>query len=221
MSPFIRLDDFPTGVKGWQPPLEPLAAILAMFNRVHARYLLGVSPLLLRPGDTEWLNEHVAAPGAVVMHGFDHRITYPDWPRVRNTWPHGGEFEGMTACRFLARWAECDGILRAIQRYDDSHFVPPFNAYTQAVLDALQETPVLNLHTLDSLHRELQQNKLNHGRLILHIGTWEKSYGSVHDVAAQYNRSGPTITLHWAFDQQANSAWLQDYERLAKKIGAG
>jgi predicted deacetylase len=221
MSPFIRLDDFPTGVKGWQPPLDNLAAILATFNRVHARYLLGVSPLLLRPGDVEWLNAHVASPGAVVMHGFDHRITYPDWPNVKNTWPHGGEFEGMTARQFLDRWTACDTILRGVERYDDTHFVPPFNAYTQAALDAMQETPVVNLHTLDTLHRELGQNKLNHGRLLLHIGTWERSYGAVTDVAAQYNRSGPTITLHWAFDSRTNPAWLQGYERLAKRIEAG
>ena len=214
----IRLDDFPDGRRGHPTDREALAKVLDMFQAAGLAFILGVSPLLLAAADLEWLDRRVRAPGAVVMHGFDHGFGWSgEWANVRSTWAAGGEFAGLSAAEFLDRWTRCDALLRQVGSYDPRHFIPPFNAYTQAALDALQQAPVEHLYSLDCLHSELRQDRLDHGRLALHLSKWQQTYGRVDVVVANYRPASPVIALHWAFDADL-PGWEAHYRELARLV---
>jgi hypothetical protein len=215
----IRLDDFPDGRKGHSTDRDALQRVLYTFRKHGVAFILGVSPLLLRPEDILWLDRSLKGTnGRIVMHGFDHYFSYPGpWENIAQTWATGGEFTGMRVEEFLGKYRQADALLRQASRYDPHLFIPPFNAYTQAVLDALHQTPVEHLYGMDVTHQQSGQNRLNHGRLKLHLSLNDRTYGRVDVVLHNWSRTETSpVALHWAFDAEQVDDWESKYAELAR-----
>lgn len=218
-APLIRLDDFPNGHRGREPDRDVLAFILKTFNAARVRYILGVSPLLLQPGDVEWLNAHIGDTGAAVMHGWDHAFSWPgDWKNIAQCWREGGEFGGAGKEALLARWGQCHKLLCAVKSYDPKHFIAPFNVYTQALLDALQSTPVEQVHGMNTINDLCGLCRLFPGKLRIVLATDGVTYGRIWEAVNAYQPVSPPITLHWIYDSgQPN--WQEGYRKLAALAG--
>lgn len=214
MKRLIRIDDFPHGCRDLvkTKPRDVwyaiLAKALAIFEKADQPYILGCSPYLMDGWDIDWLNNHVKK-GWVVMHGFNHNWSFPGpWNTVRETWEQGGEFKDIPKHLLPTLYHGGDIILSACFRYDPSHFIPPFNAYTQDLLDMLQDTPVRKLHACDCLPLP----PMNFGKIELVVSEWQKTYANVN-VVLRHLDNPSQITLHWIYDQMKDG-WEKRYEQL-------
>jgi len=124
------------------------------FERRGVPYLLGVSPHRLAYDDVQehvdFLN-HVVTKGYICMHGFTHRTdTYTD--KIRTTvWERGGEFAKYeTEVELESELLKRDAILQKLQRYTREHFIPPFNALTQMMVNVLMRKGTHFIHSFDA-----------------------------------------------------------------------
>ena len=82
----IRADDFPHGDLNLfhevDRPLyrEKVSQFIKIFESSGVPYILGVSPLILQPGDVEFLNDNIIS-GETVLHGFTHGWERP-WDSI-------------------------------------------------------------------------------------------------------------------------------------------
>lgn len=219
----VRIDDFPHGSRELYKTkprgywLEVLGDALGAFEAKKVPYILGVSPGLFQKGDVDWLNLHIHI-GRVVMHGFDHLWSWNrPWEDVRNSWPHGGEFCEMDKGDFRSRYEKASKVLQEVKAYDSSWFIPPFNTYTQQVLDALQDTPVQRLCGLDVIYKEFGYHAMDYGKLELINSEYNISYAHAFRVLEMFSQIKSQITLHWIFDQQREN-WVQSYYELAQRL---
>ena len=153
----IRCDDYPYGdprhidlFKKAMPPNDlgqlnnairtPSWQVMSMFEENNIEYIWGVSPMLFQEGDIAALN-HYVKKGKLVMHGFDHGvsvITKSMWRIIHKFYHLGGEFLCYeNAKTILDDYYVADSIMQKLHRYDESLFIPPFNAYNQMFLDAI------------------------------------------------------------------------------------
>ena len=216
----VRMDDYPYGRPGYDPEwcLRTVCSVLDILNRHGVSYLLGVIPECTTEGEAGALCGHLAPNGRVCMHGFNHGFNLPHWPHITKTWPEGGEFIGMDAEHFIARWVANSRRMQLMfgARYLSEHFIAPFNTYTQAVLDGLQSTQVMFLHTCDKEYNAYGYGALDHGHVTPVISQYHKTYDYADKVLAHLN-NGSQLTLHWMFDVQ-NDNWATYYHALGRVL---
>jgi len=219
----VRVDDFPySGIKENQPHnwhedyKEKALQWILPFEENQIDYIFGVSPLLFNDGDVEFLNENVKS-GRVVMHGFSHGFEL--WKTVNNittTWQDGGEFSNLSVEEIKEKYIRCDAILRKIDSYDDSHFIPPFNAINQKLLDVLSETNVKYIHNdSDFWNTFIVNMNYNFYDMECVVSDSGTEYAPI-DVVMDNINIIEHPTLHWLFDLHKNK--IHHYEEFAKMI---
>lgn len=124
----FRIDDFPVGTPDERINFSHIQQILSVFEDAQIAYWLGVVPA----STTEELASYLESLkyGIVAIHGFDHGFS--KWRPVDHL---GGEFQDMgmyELIRLYQTWQRQIPILGTA-----NVFIPPFNVFTQAVLDFL------------------------------------------------------------------------------------
>lgn len=223
MKRILRIDDFPHGSRADHSAMTPTDCrafcelAVESFENHGAEYLLGVSPLLLDKDDLDWLNRTVKV-GKVVMHGFNHGWSFSGrWEEVVQTWAGGGEFLDMSAEEVRHQYSRADAVLKGVHRYDPAHFVPPFNVYNQALLDALQDSPVEYLHGCNHHFMEYKLRELNHGKFQPLLSDYNITYAHADIVLRNLYMTVSPVTLHWIYDRK-RADWLDLYEQIARQL---
>ena len=217
---FIRLDDFPYGDAYTKKLFEDnksqaydafmiITNILSTFGVPH---ILGVTPFLLSEEDIEFLNSLKSPQLEVCMHGFDHAVD-------KNVdWSKGGEFEGMSVDDINTKYQQALDILMKINKFDVRHFIPPFNAINQELLDVLHKNGVSYIHTCDKEFYRYRQYTLKFYDMHVFMPILYHSYDYVHEVVENFEKISLVeypITLHWFFDlHSSNAHWVEDYVEL-------
>jgi len=220
-SHLIRIDDFPHGDKYLffyrdQDYREKVKSVLSIFELYEIPYILGVSPFLLQDGDIEFLNNLIKC-GFVCMHGFNHGWDYEPWSNIVSTWKNGGEFAGLPEHIIEERYDLCDQILLKIDRYNREHFIPPFNCFTQELLNVLDKKGIKFIHTCDKEAFLYSQHKMHFGSMKLVVSEYGKTYADCKIVIKNFDRFNSQITLHWCYDiNDAN--YIHYYHELCKKL---
>jgi hypothetical protein len=234
----VRMDDYPypstTSIEKQQ---DKLKLVLDIFEKYNVPYILGVSPLqLLLKGEIsqhiEFLNS-VVKKGYVCMHGFDHRTTKGTDTADVNKWKYGGEFAQYGPSELENLWKQGHDILLNVNRYTIQHFIPPFNAITQNMVNVLMNHGVKFIHSFDVAlkHRGVDagdypyDNGGNWGGwiedykvdkdVIFVVAKWRKTYTDIHKIKPEKESS--QIVLHWYYDTQKKDV-VQNYEKLALAI---
>jgi hypothetical protein len=217
----VRIDDYPHGNPGYdiRDCRDKVARALAIFEQYKVPYILGATPFLMDGSDIAFLNEHVKT-GKVVMHGFDHALHFKPWERITDIWPMGGEFRGMRTGEIGTHWTFGSRLLSQVHQYDPTHFIPPFNCYTQEALDALSEKGVRYWHGCDKEFDAYGYGALNHHGMCLVTSRYHHGYDYARLVKTRLGdpHLGP-ITLHWVFDSQ-EPGWEMEYHQLCQGLVA-
>ena len=233
----IRMDDYPFPSTMPIPEQQKkLKRTLNVFEENNIPYILGVSPLqLLLKGNVdqhiEFLNSLVKK-GYVCMHGFNHRTTKGTDTTDTSRWKEGGEFAQYTPSELESLWNKGNEILTRVNRYTTEHFIPPFNAITQDMVDVLMRHGVKYIHSFDvavkyrledaeahpstggSFGGWLEDYKVNDGVTFV-VSEWHKTYWHAKNILP--NRFSSQITLHWIYDTKKQNV-EQIYRELAKKM---
>jgi len=223
MKSYLRIDDFPHGAREMFQKQKPdyrglVGSMLDVLEEEGTEYILGASPLLLdEKVDIPFLNNKIKT-GWVVMHGFDHGWRFKGkWVDMKDNWKYGGEFRAKTKKKLRKQYNNSDRILRQIKRYDPKHFIAPFNAVNQPIIDVLIEKGVVHLHGCDKEYDELEQCKLEFGKLKVVLSLWQKTYCDCKKVIENFQENDSQITLHWIYDSE-HAGWLDDYRELCKLV---
>jgi hypothetical protein len=104
------------------------------------------------------------------MHGFDHGFSmFEPWPQGEEQWSHiwkgGGEFLGKSKKELLEKYKKCNDILSNINKYLREHFIFPFNALNQEIINVLHENNVKYLHLSNYTWKSCEQYKYNYSVL--------------------------------------------------------
>ena len=216
----IRMDDFPSGDKKRNKDWNILSNILKIFENYHVNYLLATSPMLY-DGDTQkekinsphikFLKDNVIT-GKIVMHGFNHGF-HLHWDSIVETWEKGGEFINMSHEEINSKYEMCDKILSCLNNYDPSHFVPPFNAVNQNLLDVLntKETKFIHLNSFFNA----QYDSLDFYDIELLIAENAKTYADSSVILENIYDYDEVITMHWVYDQ--NYQCIEDISKIVSK----
>lgn len=231
----VRMDDYP--YPNSMPISEQqkiLKRALDVFEEAHIPYILGVSPLhLLLKGSVDqhidFLNS-VVKSGYVCMHGFDHRTNKGTDSIDMNAWRHGGEFAQYNASELSALWSKGHEILLRVHRYTTDHFIPPFNAITQDMVDLLGRMGIKYIHSFDVALKKRKESATPHPPhgnfggwiedmrvsegLVFVVSEWQKTYAEADKVIVE--STGSQLALHWFFDKAG--AFPESYVSLAKKL---
>lgn len=139
----IRIDDypFPNGGHQLKDQQDAVRKALSGLEEMNQPYIIGASPLLFQHFGTEeehinFLNS-VVKVGFVVFHGFDHSTGWKPFITDTGTWQSGGEFSKYTKEQLETNWQRGDAILSKVKRYTRKHFIPPFNAINQDMVDVI------------------------------------------------------------------------------------
>lgn len=219
----VRLDDFPSGNPGYNihESRATVRKAVGIFEAHGVPYLLGVSPLLMDGDDIKFLNE-VVKTGSVVMHGHSHMLEYPNWDRIVDTWPYGGEYMGMTANDIRTAYDWGHKLLTLVNRYDHEHFIPPFNCHTQTALDVLATKGVKYWHGCDKEWDAYDYADMNYHGMTPVISPYQTTYHYAH-LVLEHLKAHPEdqsqIALHWTFDKDHNG-WEVAYNELCDWIRA-
>jgi hypothetical protein len=219
----VRVDDFPSGSpKSWHPHIwyedykDKCLEWIVPFEENKIDYIFGVSPLLFNDGDIEFLDENIKE-GRVVMHGFDH--AFETWPsNITTTWSAGGEFSGLDYEDISLKYEKCNSILENIGSYDKTHFIPPFNSFTQTLLDFLsKETEVKTLHGEKEFFNKYLANLdiIFPDNIDFIMPEDGKDYANIETVISNINIIEHP-TLHWQFDYYLGN--IGKYETFAKML---
>ena len=217
----IRIDDYPYGKPQYDRDFcrKTIVRVCELLNAFGVKYMIGVIPFETLEEDAKVIRAHLSPFGSVCMHGFDHGFSMKDmWANITQTWPHGGEFINYSVSDFSAKYKNAN--LRMIELfggvYDERHFIAPFNTYTQAVLDALQPTPVTKMHTCDKEYFAYKYSELDHGNITPVISQFQKTYDYADKVIHNLDNNSQ-ITLHWMFDSM-RKGWEQHYTNLGRVL---
>jgi len=217
----VRIDDFPHGdlrlflTRDRIRYRELVEKTLNVFEQYKVPYILGATPQLLQEGDIEFLNK-VVKGGKVVMHGFTHGWDFPDWSNVVSCWEHGGEFASHTRERVQECYSNGLTTLQQVNSFCEEDFIPPFNCYTQTVLDVLKDTNVKRIHTCDKEWDAYNYNKLEHYNIEPVISKYGVTYSGANAVVNNLSDTSQ-ITLHWCYDAE-RMGWEEDYHTLCKEL---
>jgi hypothetical protein len=184
----IRVDDVPYGTPQDKAGYDwyLMSQKLCLMDSFGFPYMLGI---VLFPAitDSGLLSLLSSLKNAVkCLHGFDHGLQ-----RWRPNDSAGGEFEGLTtyACEHHLRVAQAD--IAGLSKI----FIPPFNVFTQDLLDALNRTWFKYITTGPETRRE-NLHLLNYGDLkVCHAGRW---YDSIKEATQNIDKvcDGETISFH-------------------------
>ena len=234
----LRIDDYP------YPDSTPISQqriwlkqSISALERRGIPYVLGVSPLRLTyDGD---IHDHVrflnglVKHGFVCMHGFTHRTNKFNDEIDPAVWHSGGEFAKYhVETELEAEWQKGDAILKMLHRYTHEHFIPPFNALTQMMVNVLVRNGVRFIHSFDAALCEPPLRAVPHpptggsfGGCLekMHVGKstvfvvseWQRTYANADEV--ECHRHGSQITLHWYFDA-SRQAFPRSYEDVCKEM---
>lgn len=224
---YVRIDDFPHGHRDWWHETGyrgPVAQALQVFEEEQVPYVLGVSPLIFADPDVDFLNEHVKT-GKTCLHGFSHFFEYSGgpWGSVVGTWADGGEFAGRTVDELAKSLVDCLEVCAGIDSFTPTHFIPPFNAFTQDLVSVLHRfmPDCQYIHTCDTQwHQYRQYDMVFHGMVPV-IASEGDSYADAYKIVQQLKegRGKHQITLHWACDMRSRpDCWQDDYRELCKLL---
>ena len=219
----IRMDDFPSGDKMRDVDWGVLSKIISIFEKYGVNYLIATSPLLYAGvSDEEKLNsQHIhflkknVLTGRVVMHGFNHGFHHP-WEDIVQTWEYGGEFKNMTIEEIGHKYDRCHKILSCLDTYDSSHFVPPFNAINQNLLDILKSRNVKFIHLNSHYYETYRQDRINFYDIEIMMAENARTYAHSPVILNNIYSSPGVITMHWVYDQD-----YKCIEEISKIAGRG
>ena len=216
MDKYIRMDDYPHGMPSYSSNYkETVTEWVNIFEKYNIKYILGVTPLLLKMDDIPLLQK-IIKKGKIVMHGFNHKFDHPgDWNTIVDTWKYGGEFMNMDENQINSKYNQSNKILSIFNSYDSSHFIPPFNCLTQNLINVLSKKGVKYIHTCDKEYNEYNYKNLDFKNITPIISKYHKGYDHVHEVTKRMGGDIGQITLHWIFDSNFNG-WINNYENFAK-----
>ena len=221
MTRLVRIDDFPHGdlrlfsIGECNTYRETVAKTVRVFEQYDVPYILGATPMLLQEGDVDFLNE-VVTKGKVVMHGFTHGWDFPDWANIVSCWEHGGEFANYSKEKIEEYYSVGLTMLRKVKNFCEEDFIPPFNCYTQTLLDVLKDTNVKRIHGCDKEWNSYNYNKLNHYHMEPIVSKYGVTYSDANVVVN--NLDDPSqLTLHWCYDAH-RAGWEEDYHTLCKEL---
>ena len=131
----FRIDDYPTGVK---PVISnrfvEFDKVLSEFEKRELKYLLGVVPYLINEEDVDYLKGLKHA--IIALHGYDHNFhTFTELNRE--------EFKGWNTQSIIAKLKY--GLDTSLKDFIIDAYIPPFNNFSQNLIDALIE---LNFKTM-------------------------------------------------------------------------
>jgi len=131
----FRIDDYPTGVKPVIPNrFTEFNKVLVEFEKRELSYLLGVVPYLIDQEDIDYLKTLKHA--VVALHGYDHNYhTFTELNRE--------EFKGWNTQSIVAKLKH--GLDTSLKDFSIDAYIPPFNNFSQNLIDALIE---LNFNTI-------------------------------------------------------------------------
>ncbi|MBN1850776.1 MAG: glycosyltransferase [Deltaproteobacteria bacterium] len=219
----IRIDDYPHGdLMNYNRLLadpnydhrEHVYHFLQAFEKTGVPYVLGVSPGLIDL-ESDLFFLQTLRHCEVAMHGFSHGWSeFADtWHKITETWPKGGEFA------FDSKETIRDKIKRGLDilgEFRIQKFIPPFNAYTQDLLDILNE---LGFKMIMGGRQTIQfhMDKLDHGDLILDICVPPLCNDSdkILPHLEPAIRGRKTILLHWIYEPPAN---VTHWTRIAETV---
>jgi hypothetical protein len=216
----IRIDDFPICIPGTDPAVAKrnLRAMFRVLSASPVPYIFGAIPYCC---DDEWMSfvkDNMAANGALCMHGFTH--LHDRWSGYSLTFQDGGEFAGMSVTDCANAYDSGADRLRHSANFDQSHFIAPFNNYTQALVDALNMRGVRYLHTCDKEWNNYGYAKLDYGAITPVIGRLYKDYHFARKIIQWLDHGGKTewVTLHWHYEfRHFGDGWLHDLETLCRR----
>ena len=236
MFKFVRMDDFPHGdkrrfskEKGYTYPKDKkrLKEILSIIESYEVPYVLGVTPLLLRDKDIDFLNENVVY-GEVCMHGFDHGFkAIEPWPENMGQWhpwwSNGGEFKNMPQSEIEEKYEIGKGILKRVNKYQQEDFILPFDVTTQELLNVISKNKIKRVHTSDSCWKDYNLAQFDYLDLEIVKTIWKSFYDFVKPVVkkieAGKNVQSEQIGLHWIFDVKLDrSDWEPYYHKFCKLV---
>jgi hypothetical protein len=140
----------------------------------------------------------------------------------------------ITPSELESLWNKGNEILTRVNRYTTEHFIPPFNAITQDMLNVLMQHGVKYIHSFDVALKYRKPDAVSHpafgppfGGWIEHfnlsngvtfvVSEWRKTYGRAKDVVSRVSTIKSQICLHWKFDFKYPPV-EQIYRELAKKM---
>lgn len=224
-SRYIRFDDYPVceylthdEYRGW------LFMCLRMCRERRVRYILGVTPGVLTLEQSSLILPELER-GSVVMHGFTHAYNSPtiaararkcgNWADLyKSMMANGGEFGGITPAVMQEWYVRARAMLvrEFGDRYDDAHFIAPFNRYTEALIEVLSENCCRYIHGSD----EAEYTFDHHGvqRIVSHYHFGYDYAGEVVKRLSEVLKAKEQITLHWFYDCTKRPHWRDEYTRL-------
>ena len=131
----FRIDDYPTGIKPVIPNrFDEFDKVLLEFEKRKLKYLLGVVPYLINEEDVDYLKKLNYA--VIALHGYDHNFhTFTESNRE--------EFKGWNTQSIIAKLKY--GLDTSLKDFTIDSYIPPFNNFSQNLIDALVE---LNFNTI-------------------------------------------------------------------------
>ena len=190
MKIYLRIDDFPYGAPIDRDKYNPGNAkkIINLLDDSGFKYMLGVVPELLTVNEALYLD--TLKNCIVCYHGFDHGMY--NWRMPSET---GGEFANMDEQSILQRINNNSWFL---SRYNSYIFIPPFNAFTQDLLN------ILHLSYIDYICGgpetiQFGFNKYNFKSLELKMAD---KYGTIREIIPQFDsiKENDTVCLHLSWE---------------------
>lgn len=199
MKIHVRVDDYPYGTPWDKEKYDPIAADrkISLLNEI-GPCMIGC--VLEEMTGHEW-NQIEHTQLIPCFHGFSHGLE-----KWRPTSEGGGEFEGQNYYELKLKFKK---HLHTLIRFNIDICVPPFNSYTQTLLDCLNEFEFKYL----SGGAEVPLfgfDKLNHGNVKLKLPDFYPKYGEYvaegdyvdHILSRQFEiNEGSTLCVHFPFDK--------------------
>lgn len=146
----FRIDDYPTGVRPiMNDRFTKFDIVLQEFEQRDIPYLLGVVPALINEDDIEYLKSLKNLN--VALHGYDHHFfCFNEYNRE--------EFKG---CSTHHIYTQLLAGLKILQDFDISTYIPPFNRYSQNLVDALIDANIETITTGVNPSVDIDHKSLN------------------------------------------------------------
>lgn len=191
--PRIRVDDFPRGTPDRRWP-DYGAGMLNRLEEFGQPYLLGVVPLQCNEHDFQDLKRLRHAVFA--MHGFNHGL---------DRWRPNSEFDGMSHEDIVTTFNYCLGRLEyGLGDQTVRAFIPPFNLFNQAVLDALEHSLIEVITGGPESYSQMDMSKLDFRGVafVPSVDEWYTSNGNLTDILQKVPHcpSNRMVTLHLTGD---------------------
>jgi len=215
----LRLDDYPVCRVDYpdrQWVQDNLVRLCDVLNLSGVRFILGAIPLAMTDEDIHFLNGVLCGGnGYAVMHGFTHAIDRCE--EVESHLDEGGEFYGRSVEFLRAQYNRSLDTMINIKRFDNAHFIAPFNRYNQQLTDTLLCTDTKYLHTADVEYDKCGYKDLLYYNIKPVIAKYQKTYGHIQQVLDNDDGVSP-ICLHWMIDAQQDKNWLDKYKLLCDRV---